>query len=226
MSTNLKPRTVERTSLFHKQYQYSAKFSLDELGIIRGLRYRDIDRLVAERNKWRDDNSRFYGYMGRRIQDCQVEDLKTVCRLLMKHKKDIKFTVSYDTGYVYTNDLKLVEKIHKLDCIRHFQVQQVKIVGAPGTIALRNPQWTHRTYFRTKTLTEQQRVTLVEYLHGRENIRLGPGLKLWMDAKHNIGWNLWTHDYFFLDHNNDGEVLFLNMVVPRITGRTLAIVAK
>lgn len=226
MSTNLKPRTVERTSLFHKQYQYSAKFSLDELGIIRGLRYRDIDRLVAERNKWRDDNSRFYGYMGRRIQDCQVEDLKTVCRLLMKHKKDIKFTVSYDTGYVYTNDLKLVEKIQKLDCLRNFQVQQVKIVGDPGTIALRNPQWTHRTYFRTKTLTEQQRVTLVEYLHGRENIRLGPGLKLWMDAKHNIGWNLWTHDYFFLDHNNDGEVLFLNMVVPRITGRTLAIVAK
>ena len=115
MSTNLKPRTVERTSLFHKQYQYSAKFSLDELGIIRGLRYRDIDRLVAERNKWRDDNSRFYGYMGRRIQDCQVEDLKTVCRLLMEHKKDIKFTVSYDTGYVYTNDLKLVEKIQKHD---------------------------------------------------------------------------------------------------------------
>ena len=226
MSTNLKPRTVERTSLFHKQYQYSAKFSLNELGVIRGLKYRDIDKIVADRNRWRDDNSKFYGFSGLKIQDYQVEDLKTVCRLLMKHRNDIKFTVSYDTGYVYTNDFKLVEKISHLDIIRNFQAQQVKIVGEPGTIALKDSQWTHRTYFRSKTLTEQQRNTLVDYLRTRENIRLGPGLKQWMNADYNIRWNVWTHDYFFFDHNNDGEVLFLNMVVPRITGRTLEIVAK
>ena len=144
----------------------------------------------------------------------------------MKHRDEIKFTVSYDTGYVYTNDSKLVKKIQQLECIRNFQAQEVKIVGNPDTIALKDPKWSHRTYFKSKTLTEQQRKTLVDYLRGRENIRLGPGLKLWMDSDPSIQWNIWTHNYFFFDHNNDGEVLFLNMVVPNITGRTLDIVAK
>ena len=223
--SNLKSRTVERTSLFHKKYQYSAKFSLNELGVIRGLRYRDINKIVAERNKWREENHRFYGYAGRKIQAYQVEDLKKVCRLLMKHRDEIKFTVSYDTGYVYTNDSKLVKKIQQLECIRNFQAQEVKIVGNPDTIALKDPKWSHRTYFRSKSLSEHQRTTLVEYLSSRENVRLSPGLESWMD-RHAAGWNTWTQDYFFFDHNNDGEVLFLNMVVPRITGRTLQIVAK
>lgn len=226
LSTNLKLRSVDRTSLFHNQYQYSARFRLSELGVIRGLRYRDIDKIVEDRNQWREQNNRLYGlYARNQIEQDQVDKLKTVCKLLMKHQKEMKFTISYDTGYVYTNDLQLVEKIHSLDCIQHFQAQQVKISGAPGTISLKNPRWSHRTYFRSKMLTEQQRATLVEYLEARENVRLSPGLKMWMGSRH-IGWNLWTQDYFFLDHNNDGEVLFLNMVVPRITGRTLVIVAK
>ena len=53
---------------------------------------------------------------------------------------------------------------------------------------------------------------------------ISPGLIYW--SKHNSSWNKWIQSYYFFDHDNDGEVLFLNMVVPRITGRTLNIVAK
>ena len=103
-------------------------------------------------------------------------------------------------------------------------IQQVQVTGSPNTVALKNPTWSHRTYFRSKTLTDQQRATLVDYLSVRENIRLSPGLRQWLGAQH--VWAKWLQDYYFFDHNNDGEVLFLNMVIPRITGRTLDIVAK
>ena len=153
-----------------------------------------------------------------------VNKLKAVCKLLTPERNNIKFVISYDTGYVYTNDIALISSIEQLDFIKHFRVQQSKQISPTGTIALKNPTWTHRTYFRSKTLSESQKTQLIGYLESRENVRLSPGLKYWMAST--SSWNVWLQGHYFFDHNNDGEILFLNMVAPRITGRTLNIVAK
>lgn len=224
--SNLNIHPVEKNSLFFDKYRYSIRFNLNELGVIRGLSYKHIDKIVRERNKFRGENRSFYRGSNQLITVEDVVKLKTVCELLCQYKDESKLTISYHTGYVYTNSLELAEKIFDLNFIGYFRVQEAVQVCPPGTIALKNPKWTHRTYFKSRQLSDNQRQQLIEYLRSRENVRLSPGLKMWMDTDNHRYWNTYTQDYFFFDHNNDGEVLFLNMVSARITGRTLQIVAK
>ena len=224
--SNLEIHPVEKNSLFFDKYRYSIRFNLNELGVIRGLSYKHIDKIVCERNKFRSENRSFYRGSNQLITADEVENLKTVCELLCQYKDESKLSISYHTGYVYTNNLELVEKISELNFIGYFRVQQAVQVCPAGTIALKNPKWTHRTYFKSRQLSDNQREQLIGYLKSRENIRLSPGLKSWMEQNNNLYWNTYTQDYYFFDHNNDGEVLFINMVSARITGRTLQIVAK
>ena len=226
--SNLKIKPVEKSGLFFNQYRYSVKFELNELGVLRGLNLNKIDQIVKERNAWRSEHRGLYSGYKSLINEHDVNNLKIVGALLKHYQQDIKFTISYHSGYVYTNNIEVLEKIYNLECIDSSRVhaQEAVQVCPSGTIALRNPQWTHRTYFKSKTVTDIQRDTLINYLNGRENVRLSPGLKQWTITRASAYWKTWIQDYYFIDHNNDGEVLFLNMVVPRITGRTLNIVAK
>lgn len=220
--SDLEIHPVESDRLFYGKFEYSIRFGLSDLGVIRGLDLDIIDEIVKERNQWRQEHRGLYSSYKNIITTDEVEDLKKVCAMLSQHRDSMKFVISYHTGYVYTNDLKLADQLELL--VGHVRVQQAVQTRPSGTIALKNPRWTHRTYFRSITVSESAKDTLVEYLNSRENVRLSPGLTYW--TKQTNSWNSWIQSYYFIDHNNDGEVLFLNMVVPRITGRTLQIIAK
>lgn len=222
MQYNINP--VEKNSLFFNRYEFSVRFDLEEVTLLRGLPYDRIEEMAEDRNRWRRESGRNFGWRHDRITQDQVIDLKTLCSVLLGYRDEIKFTVSYNRGYVYTNNLAIIDRLQGLEFLTKIHVQQVQTVGRPNTISLKNPSWSHRTYFRSKVISNQQREMLIEYLNGRQNIRLSSGLKNWMINRKS--WETWVQDYFFFDHNNDGELLFLNMVIPRITGRTLQIVAK
>ena len=224
--SKLNIKAVETNNLFYNQYRYSARFDLNELGVIRGLNIDKIDQIVRDRNQWRSEHRGLYSGYKQLITDRDVADLKVVGSLLKQHEQDIKFTISYHRGYVYTNSLDVVKKIHELDCIKQFHAQEAVEICPPGTIALKNPKWTHRTYFRSCYLDEAQKKQISNYLFSRENIRLSPGLSHWLKQDSGHHWQNYTQNYFFIDHNNDGELLFLNMVMSNITKRTLQIVAK
>lgn len=215
--------TVEKNRLFYDQYAYSAKFYLSELGVIRGLDQDKIDSTVAYRNSSRATS---YGYKPEKITDKNVEYLKLLCDLLLQYSSEIKFVVSYNRGHVYTNNLEVLSKIHALDFLHSFSLHKVDVTSAADCIALNNPRWAYRTYFRSLTLTEHQRSVLIQYLDSRKNIKLSRGLKTWCTNPKNRWWDLLSQSYFFVDHDDSGEMLFLNMVVPRITGRTYRLVAK
>lgn len=228
--SSLKVKPVETDQPFFGKYRYSIRFDLRELGIIRGLNPDKIDRLVEDRNRWREEHKQLYGasIQMHRIDSGMKQNLEDLCRLLVPHKEQMKFVISYDRGYVYTNDFELVKTLYYLPALDKTQIQEAHQICPTGTIALCDPKWSHRTYFRAKSIDETQRNTLVEYLKARENVRMGPGLKEWVNSntKQLNWWTQWTHSHFFIDHNNDGELLFLNMVVPDITRQTKQIVAK
>jgi hypothetical protein len=226
--SSLKIKPVETNQLFFGKHRYSVRFDLRELGVIRGLNPNTIDQVVKERNAWRNEHKRLYNFSinMHQIDTLMAQNLKDLCNLIAPHKKNIKFVVSFDRGYVYTNDIELVKAIAATPFLDKIRIQQAMPVCPAGTIGLKNPKWSHRTYFKSKALSEDQRNSMSEYLRSRENIRLSPGLTEWVNLKTNSWWTNWTHNHFFMDHNNDGELLFLNMVVPNITGRTMAIVAK
>lgn len=218
--------TVDKNRLFYDQYHYSAKFDMEEIGVIRGLKFDHIERIVAYRNAWRSQAGPRHNWVKNLISDENVKQLKTMCSLLRKFGPDIKFVVSLNRAYVYTNNLAVLDEIQKVDFIREFSISHVNVISDTDAIALRNPKWAYRTFFRSITLDEHQRNTLIQYLNSRQNIKLGPGLKFWCNQDTSKWWQRLTQNYFFIDHNDAGEIFFLNLVIPRITAKTFRLVAK
>ena len=197
---------------------------MPELSVIRGLKPDQVADSVHNRNIWRAQNR--YGWRQTEISQELTDRLQKLCYELHKVKDHIKFVISYDTGYVYTNDQQIVQDIAKFKFIRHIESKEIVKVAPTGTVQLKNPKWAYRTYFRSKTLDDKQRTSLVEFLNSRENVRLSPGLVYWVNEGNRPHRSYWLQDYFFIDHNDSGDILFLNMIIPRITNRTLNIVAK
>lgn len=215
--------TVEKNRLFYSQYCYSGKFYLSELGVIRGLERDKIDAIVSYRNNSRNSS---YGFKVQKITADNVRDLKTLCDTLSQYRDELKFVVSYNRGHVYTNNLEILQKIKDLTFLYGFSIHQVNLISASDCIALTNPRWAYRTYFRSMSLTEHQREVLIQYLGSRQNIKLSRGLQAWCQTPKNRWWDLLSQSYFFIDHDDAGEVMFLNMVAPRITNKTFKLVAK
>jgi hypothetical protein len=223
---NCSVTTVEKNRLFYDQYHYSAKFKLNEIGVIRGLDFGSIDRVVAHRNSWRVKAGPRHSWAKNIISDTEVDQLKVLCGLLRKFKHQIKFVALFDRGYVYTNNTEIFKKIQSLNFITDFSISQAVVVADSDAIALINPKWAYRTFFRSMTLNDHQRTTLIQYLNSRESIKLGPGLKSWCKDDATRWWQRLTQNYFFIDHDDPGEIVFLNMVLPRITNKTFRLVAK
>jgi len=219
--------SVETNRLFFDKYQYNARFNLSEITALRGLNIEQLDRTVKQRNLWRQHDLQWHGRTGRikyEITPVDVERLRTLGNLLTSVKDKIKFVVSYDRGYVYANDIDILKTIQDIDFLDNFQIYRAVVTGPRDTILLKNPRWSQRTYFRSLKLTDLEKKTLIDYLKSRENIRMSPGLIYWILASSHRA--TWTQRHFFIDHNDDGELLFLNMVRPNISRCTMQIIAK
>ena len=85
-----------------------------------------------------------------------------------------------------------------------------------------NPQHQHRTYFRSSTLTPEQKRSLVSFLKANAaEIRLSPELTKWVDTERRT-WIRYSH---FIDHDSMSHILMLNLISAKLVRSTIDIIA-
>lgn len=211
-------KTAHRGQLYYQEFKYSIRFVFKHLNVIRGLpAVNKIKQIAGFRSQ----------YLKRQIEQPTVQQLIEISEFLSNYKYQSKFVVSGSWGYLYINDTAVAAKMYNdLPFVDVVSITEVTASAQPNVLALKSPRYKHRTYFKSKKLTPQQWNTLSDFLKHRPDIRLGPGFEKCLYDMANT--NAWPYLYnsFFVDYNDAGELLFLNMAVPGITGRTLNIVAK
>jgi hypothetical protein len=95
------------------------------------------------------------------------------------------------------------------------------VVDRPrDSVRLRRSKYQYRTVLRNRTLTDQEREFVVNWLNNNaKNLRMGPALREWARQGSNI-----VQDYYFFDHHSMGEVSMLNLVRPGLVRRTMNII--
>ena len=91
---------------------------------------------------------------------------------------------------------------------------------------LRNPQHRLRSYFRETRLTAEEKQSIGQFLLNQPGIRLGKGLKDWIEQEYARYSSKYTRDYFFVDHDNHSWLTMLALVRPGLIRRTVQIIAK
>jgi hypothetical protein len=220
-------KPVPGDRLFYDHWQYCISFRLDEVNCLRySLDAEKIDELLTRREMWRDRVRQRWPQNNfvrphSPITDGTREILYAFADFLKLAKDPYKMVISVNQCWIYSNSVNLLERINRLPFVRNSKFTESVIVRPKNTVALKNPQHQHRSYFRTVKLTEQERQQIMSFLQGQDNVRISPALKEWMATPFNR-----TQDYFFVDYDSESWLTMLGLVRPGLIRKTVQIVAK
>jgi hypothetical protein len=222
----LKFKSVVKDQLFYDRYEYCFGFYLPEANTLRGIKQHDqIDERLKQRTEWRElATKRWHAGIPTRwnpITDQVRQDLHEVGDLVLD--SDCKLVVTSDNGWIYTNDLTLIDQLRSMKCLKSKTYARAVINRAKNTILLKNSQYTSRSYFNTTKLTFQEKETLKNFfLNQREHIRLSPSFNEWITIKPFQR----LMDHYFIDYTGEQWLTMLSLIRPGLIRKTQQIVTK
>jgi len=210
----------QRSEPYYKQYHHCVIWWMPEGNMMRQLTHKSIDAHIFWRNNslqnWR-------GSFGRTtITERDQERLHEVCDMLLTIKNPFKKVVCNNTMWFYTNhpeDFAAVVACPGTKLIEH---KQANISLPADCIMLNTPQHKFRTFFRERFLDDTQRELIKKYFNTRTGqFRAGPGFKQLLN-----GSRQWIASYYFVDHDDEKDALFINIACPQLVRKTLPIQAR
>jgi hypothetical protein len=211
-------KTEPRSDLYYGRWEYGMGFRLENLWMTRKMDHGHLDQHIR----------RYRGTIGSTFapnMDIKNSDALHAWIDFMRptsEKWRYKTITSYHNGYIYSNDLDLIQQICDLPYIEDVQVRRAQVTLPPDTIVLAQSPHRLRTYMQAQRVTPQQKQQLAQYLNSQP-WRIGPGFRKILHPEH-----LWHYirEYYFVDHDDERDLAFLNMIVPGIVGKTLPIMVK
>ena len=220
-------KPVVKDRLFYSQFEYCLRFCLEEVSCLRTLEHAHIDHMIERRIAWRSISQTMtnrplvtqLSNQSNKITETTVKNLHTLADVLLTTPVNFKLVVSAFTGYVYTNDLMLIDSVAKLPGVSYVEYSQAVVSRPRNTIQLRDPKYQWRSYFKVGKLTAVQKTHLKNFLANQPGIRISPALTQWINFKYTR-----TQDYFFIDYNEPVWLTMLSLVLPGLIRKTLEII--
>jgi hypothetical protein len=224
INQHLNIKTVSKDRLFFDQYEYCFNFKLEELSTLRELDHVAIDRELDYRSTWRQRHPNFGGsWRGRREEITEKHRINchNLCDYLLS-KQDYKLVIYNDWGYVYSNDLAMLRSMEQLEYVTPASIKQVVLDIPRDSILIKSSEHEWRSYFFAGRMTDQQRESLRNFLANQTDIRIGPGLKRFLSGRQST--HHYINDNAFIDHNGQGIIMMLGLILPRAIRKTLKLI--
>ncbi|CAB4163892.1 hypothetical protein UFOVP1146_248 [uncultured Caudovirales phage] len=239
---------VESDRLFHSRWKYCACIGIKNASTLRPHRTANsitadketVIKSLKKRRLWdRDWGIKWKQTPGMELNDAltgkelnNANELFEFVDILKKPAQEVKLIFYSNRVYVYTNELKLLSALNDLPSLSDSTASQSSFIDRKftqaiitrkkGTIVRHNPQHQHRTYFRSSTLTPEQKRSLVSFLKANAaEIRLSPELTTWVNTEHRT-WIRYSH---FIDHDSMSHILMLNLICANVVRSTIDIIA-
>jgi hypothetical protein len=224
-------KTVVKDRLFYNRFEYVMSFQLDEVSCLRTLDHDSIDLMMKRRQEWREvaqhrwlnakqNTGVIVARRNKLITEHTISNLHTLAQVLLTTDKDFKLVVSVNQAWVYVNDTALFDELDQLPILQYKTYAQVQVNRPPGTIKLKNSNYSFRSYFKLSKLTASQKDMLVDFLINQQTqVRLSPSLKTWIKQPFNR-----VQDYFFIDYKTASWTTMLSLVHPGLIRKTLQII--
>lgn len=209
---NQKIETVGRDRLYYDRYEYCVYFRMQDASAVKLDNHKKIDEYL-EHQHWRRKIN--YGGSWRwqtfrhPITDASTKNCHTAHDHLKAITKGYKLTTSYDCGYLYLEDLAGAVNFLKSPGITVDIVKQAVVDRPKDSMIIKSAKHSFRTYFKNQRMELEQKQNLVNFLQGRTDVRLSPGMQEWT-TRYNT--HRYVCDHYFVDHNNDGFLTMLALV--------------
>lgn len=232
INSRLKIKDKQRDRLFFDRFRYCLHIIVQDFECLRsiskpGIEFPEfakdiiiqINRRAARVKFWSDRWNDAYNKTNLAIKQASLNDLAII---LWPRRSDIKLSLSGSIGYIYSNDLTLLEEIAQKSYVRVWHCKQAIVSLPRDTILLTRSDYTMRSYFKERKLSLDQKRMLLDFLTNQTEIYVTPSLRYWLEKNDRF----WTRNYFFIDHNSELIITMMGLVSPGLIGRTFPIVLK
>jgi hypothetical protein len=226
--TTLTFKPVVKDRLFYDRYEYCFGFNLAVATVLRGLKSELIDTRLDQRIEWREMAKKRWknnvDVMGWNLINDQVRaDLHNVCDAIVDSGVDCKISVSHHVGYLYTNDLSLIDHLRSFKCLSGMKYSRAVINRPKNTVLLKKSLYKYRSYFQYIKLTNQEKENIRNFFDNQqEHIRISPSLYEFLHIKPYQR----MMDYYFIDYNDAQWLTMLALIRPGLIRKTQQIVTK
>ena len=234
---NLEPDPVKTDRLFFDQFRYCVRIIVPDISCCKELKNQDLtlDQALTAVNrsfeKRRESRLRWgvtklYADTDNKARKQRLDRLLSVAGFLYPYRSEIKMVFSGDWGIFYTNSVDFVHAFILKNFSLSIDFREAVIDRPRNTVRLESSQFDHRSYLAEKSIDPAVKQNLKIYLMSQSDLRIGPGLKNWLNEQHYYSrWRKnWTQRYFFIDHNDAGFTVMINLIVPGLIRKTISIV--
>jgi len=227
----IKFKATVKDRLYYNRFLYCIGFQLDEVNCLRTLTHDSISDLIERRQLWQEvaqqrwinghqAHSTILSRRWKEITEQTISDLHKLAELLIQSKEEFKLVVTVNQGYVYTNELSLIQRLDQLPQLLFKTYTQAQLDRPKNTIRLKKSPHQYRSYLKMVKLTGNQKIQLINFLTAQQDyVRISPALTKWLNQPFNR-----TQDYFFIDYNSKSWETMLSLVHPGLIRKTLEII--
>jgi hypothetical protein len=228
----VEPRPGDK--LFYDRYRYSLSFRLNRCSTLRDLpdNIETAYQAIKDRLTW---HARMYNPGGNwnpsrtsvAASEMVFDKLKEFVKCIHPNRAHLHLVVSVDWGYVYTNDIDILNQIASLTCIAPLQAREAVVDRPRDTLILRESTYSNRSYFKERWISTETKNSLKNFLSVQENIKLGPSFKNMLnDADRPAKLRSLLARHHFFDHDGSKIPFMLELVAPGLIRRTVSVLTK
>lgn len=210
---------VNRSQLFFDQYEFSVNANILEAGCLRANSIAELHKAISYRNIARQRWSSFRDIIGGEV----VTNLNDMWHRLDAVRDKIKLVISFNRVYIYSNDLALLQQLVSPSYVTIPWYQQACVAFPRGVVLKKDPKFKLRSYFKDKTLTQEQFDKLRDFITSRDDC-----YGITKSLKGNLKYARWPylHRHWFVEHNDLKDITMLSLVCPGVIRKTLDVQAK
>lgn len=190
-----------------------------------GITFQTFTENIAKRLQRNTERIRYWTWESSHSRD-NLSDrpygLDDLAIELWSNRNSIKVIFSYNSGYVYSNDLLLLQTITEKKYAYSRSLTEAVVDRSKNTVQLIKSDYAMRSYFKEKRLDSDQKKQLHDFLKSQTDVKITNSMTYWFARPDRF----WTRSYFFIDHNSQLTITMLGLLHSGLIHKTLPIVLK
>lgn len=218
--------TIEnRNSLFFGKYQYRSSFTL--VGAYYANRNNTVEAMkeyIKERDQDFQEFGKKWGRHNLLLSD-YINVYSKFIRWREKNKEKIMVRTHGDDVSIFTNDVKVIESLSKLDTEITPTTTEVNLECEPNVLLRKDPKHNYRVYLKSRRIKDEFHKELADFFNQRkQSIFPCRSLLAWANKHSSQKWYLnWSQSSHFMEFDDESMITLVKLFFGDIIGKSYKI---
>lgn len=225
-SSKSKVKSADRTKLYFNKFEYKVEVNSPHMFYSYWCENIDdyrakIKEICDEYDQRKDDISWITWRRPRPdVEEWEYELVEQLLNLSKKYKIKKDYTVRREnnTWNTYTNDINIVNDI--LSFYPTAKITKVNLMPTGIMFFKREPPAKYRAYFTNNKMPEDFRDDFLSYIERTPDVRPSKAFDTFLKRSRRYNWgHIWLWDNYFIDYDDDKNLMMLMLMFPNAIGR-------